>query len=81
MKDRVNQPYKIEGSRVYGQGQSYNCTNRITAEQLCQTLNQYYNTQEIIQQYDKINKQLIQINLTLGILTEELHTLNKMVKQ
>ena len=81
MKDRVNQPYKIEGSRVYGQGQSYNCTNRITAEQLCQTLNQYYNTQEVIQQYDKINKQLIQINLTLGILTEELHTLNKMVKQ
>lgn len=81
MKDRVNQPYKIEGSRVYGQGQSYNCTNRITAEQLCNTLNQYYNTQEIIQQYDKINKQLIQINLTLGILTEELHTLNKMVKQ
>lgn len=81
MKDRVNQPYKIEGSRVYGQGQSYNCTNKITAEQLCQTLNQYYNTQEVIQQYDKINKQLIQINLTLGILTEELHTLNKMVKQ
>lgn len=81
MNDRVNQPYKIEGSRVYGQGQSYNCLNKITAEQLCNTLNQYHTTQGIIQQYDKINKQLVQINMTLGILTEELHTLNQMVKQ
>ena len=79
------QPYKTQGSRVYGEGQSYNCSNIVTAEQLCQTLNKYHTTKEIITQtstqYEKLNKQLIQINMTLGILTEELHQLNEMVKQ
>lgn len=74
-------PYQVQNTRVYGNGQSYNCLNKITAEQLCNTLNQYHTTQGIIQQYDKINKQLVQINMTLGILTEELHALTEMVKQ
>ena len=39
-EDRVN-PYSIQGSRVYGQGMSINCTNIVTAEQLCNRLNQY----------------------------------------
>ena len=79
------QIWKTKGSRVYGDGQSYNCINVVTAERLCNTLNKYYTTHEIINQtsehYEKLNKQLVQINMTLGILTEELHTLNQMVKQ
>ena len=33
--------YRIQGSRVFGQGMSINCTNKITAEQLCNRLNNY----------------------------------------
>jgi hypothetical protein len=79
------QPYKVQGSRVYGEGQSYNCTNIVTAEQLCSTLNKYYSTKEIINQtstqYDKLNKQLIQINMTLKVLEDEINTLSELVKQ
>ena len=79
------QPYKVQGSRVYGEGQSYNCVNIVTAEQLCSTLNKYYSTKEIINQtstqYDKLNKQLIQINMTLKVLEDEINTLSELVKQ
>ena len=79
------QPYRVQGSRVYGEGQSYNCINIVTAEQLCSTLNKYYNTKEIINQtstqYDKLNKQLIQINMTLKVLEDEINTLSELVKQ
>ena len=78
-------PYQVQGSRVYGEGQSYNCLNNITAEQLCSTLNQYYSTKEIINQtskhYEKLNKQLIQINMTLRVLEDEINTLSELVKQ
>ena len=79
------QPYKVQGSRVYGEGQSYNCINIVTAEQLCSTLNKYYSTKELINntstQYDKLNKQLIQINMTLKVLEDEINTLSELVKQ
>ena len=79
------QPYKVQGSRVYGEGQSYNCVNIVTAEQLCSTLNKYYSTRELINntstQYDKLNKQLIQINMTLKVLEDEINTLSELVKQ
>ena len=79
------QPYKVQGSRVYGEGQSYNCVNIVTAEQLCSTLNKYYSTKELINntitQYDKLNKQLIQINMTLKVLEDEINTLSELVKQ
>jgi hypothetical protein len=60
-------PYQVQNTRVYGQGQSYNCLNKITAEQLCNTLNQYHTTQGIIQQYDKINKDyVLLLNRVIG---------------
>ena len=81
----MNGPYRVQGSRVYGEGQSYNCVNIVTAEQLCSTLNKYYSTKEIINQtstqYDKLNKQLIQINMTLKVLEDEINTLSELVKQ
>ena len=80
----MNQPkWKIQGSRVYGNGQSYNCTNKITAEQLCNTLNNYENTtrlnKNIDQQYDRIQKQLIQTTMTLKILDEDIKKLKEAI--
>ena len=81
----TEEPYRIKGTRVYGEGQSYNCVNIVTAEQLCSTLNKYYSTKELIQQtttqYDKLNRQLVQINMTLKILEDEIQDLTELVKQ
>ena len=84
-EDRVNQPkWNIQGSRVYGDGQSFNCTNRITAEQLHNTLCNYEKdfklTQNTTEQFDKITKQVIQIQLTLGILDEDIKKLKGVIE-
>ena len=52
--------YRVQGSRVYGNGESYNVTNNITAQKL-----------------DKVQKNIIQIQLSLGILTEDIHQLKE----
>ena len=71
--------WKIQGSRVYGNGQSYNCTNKITAEQLHNTLTTYEKTVElnkkIEQQFDKLTRQVIQVQMTLKILDDEINNL------
>jgi len=73
--------WQIQGSRVYGNGQSYTCTNRITAEQLQHTLNQYEKTvnlhRNLDQQFDNITRQLIQTNLSLNILKDDMEKLTK----
>ena len=82
----MSEKWNITGSRVHGEGQSYNCTNKITALQLQSTLNQYektiqhYNeiqTQnlEIEKKLDRIQKTIIQLQLTCGIMNEELQKL------
>ena len=82
--NRVNQPYKIQGSRVYGNGQSYNCTNKITAETLQNTLNnltEYRNTStNIDSKLDEISKQVIQLKLSINILSEEIEHLKEVMK-
>ena len=76
--------WQIQGSRVYGNGQSYTCTNRITAEQLQHTLNHYEEisrlNKNIDKQYDKITKQIIQLKLSIGTLTEEINTLHETIQ-
>ena len=71
--------WSIQGSRVYGNGQSYNCINKVTAESLLNTLNTYEKTsrlnKNIEQQFDKITKQIIQVNMTLQILNDEVKQL------
>ena len=73
--------WKIQGSRVYGNGQGYNCTNRVTAEQLHNTLNNYEKTVQLHtnleQQFDNITRQLIQTNLSLNILKDDMERLTK----
>ena len=77
--------WKIQGSRVYGNGQSYNCHNRVTAIQLQNTLNNYeknYQTSmQTTEQYDKITKQLIQIEMSMKILEHEIQTLQQLVAE
>jgi len=79
--------WKIQGSRVYsnGEGKSYNCHNLITAKELHHTLTTYENTIQLLQEtdkkYDKITKQLIQIEMTTKILEHEIQTLKQMVTE
>ena len=76
--------WKITDNRVHGNGQSYPGNNRITAEQLHQTLTTYEKTYQQHKQteakLDKITKILIQLQLTNGILTEELQTLKEVIQ-
>jgi hypothetical protein len=66
---------------VKSQYGTYPINNRKTAEQLQKTLTDYENTlqqhHETEQKLDKIQKILIQLQLTNGILTEELHHLKE----
>ena len=83
-ENRVNQPkWKIEGARVYGMGHSFNCTNKVTATELHQILQQYEleNTQttQIQINLDKLSKQIIQLKLTINILSDEIKTLQEMI--
>ena len=77
--------WKIQGSRVYGNGQSYNCPNKVTAQQLHNTLTTYHRTytlnKDIENKYDQITKQLIQIEMSMKILESEIKTLTKLVKE
>jgi len=83
--NKVNEPYKIQGSRVYGQGQSYNCTNVVTAQQLQTTLNnlvEYKNTSiQIEEKLDEITKQIIQLKLSINILGEEVDHLKEVLSK
>ena len=86
MNNRVNQPkWKIQNSRVYGDGKSFNCTNRITAEQLYNTLNTYENTIQlntnIEKQFDNITKQIIQVKLSIGLLQEDITRLKEIMEK
>jgi len=77
--------YKTNNSRVYGKGWSYNLTNQKDAERLCQTLNELENTvqlhKNIDEQFDRIQKQLIQTNLSLNILKDDMEKLTTQLQQ
>ena len=75
-----------DGARVYskGKGRSYNCTNIATAKTLHETLTNYEKTYQlnrnIEEQYDRITKQIIQLKLSIGTLTEEINTLHETIQ-
>lgn len=81
----MNQPYKTQGSRVYGEGTSYNLTNNVTATELCNKLNTLTTTIELYKntntQTAQINKQITQIQTTLQTLTHEIQTLTRIIKK
>ena len=63
---------------------SYSFNNRKTAEQLNKQLNTYEKQHKlnnnIEQQHDKITRQIIQLKLTIGTLTEEIQTLEEQIQ-
>lgn len=85
MNDNMSEStYQTNGNRVYGQGKSYTCKNIATAKELCITLNTYHaayiRQKEVETKIDKIQKTIIQLQLTNGILTEELKKLHEEIQ-
>ena len=87
-ENRVNQPkWNITNSRVYGEGMSINCTNRITAQKLHNTLNNYeirisdlesqINTTQNI---DDIQKQLKAVLMDLEVLKHDITLLKEKIE-
>ena len=74
--------WNIKHSRVYGQGMSYNLTNKVTAEKLYNTLNGY-ETQinnlesqiQTTQNIKDINKQLKAVLMGLEVLKHDITVL------
>ncbi len=62
--------YKTQGARVYGNGKSFNCTNIITAKELCNLLNNY---EKNITEYSTINTKLTTIEKLLKEVLNEFH--------
>lgn len=77
--------YKINGARVYGNGKSFNCTNKVTAIELQTILNNYEITIENHNKTnDKIqqcNKQLKQVLMDLSILKSDIEELKEVLNK
>ena len=85
MSDRVNQPkWNIQGSRVYGDGKSFNCTNIATAKDLHNTLNTYENNinleQNINKHYEQLNKQIISLQMDLSNVQDTVNKLKEVIQ-
>ena len=85
MSESTNK-WRITGSRVYsnGAGKSYNCTNKITAQDLYHTLTEYEKTVQLTQstdtKLDNITNPVIHIQKTLNILQHDLDKLKEALK-
>jgi len=77
--------WKIQGSRVYGQGYSYNLNNKVDATKLYETLNHYEEisrlNKNIDKQFDNITRQVIQLKLTINTLREEINHLGDTINE
>ena len=63
--------WKIQGSRVYGNGISINCTNKVTAKELHNKLTTYENT------IHELEKHFQTIIMDLKILKEDIEILKE----
>lgn len=76
--------WQIQGSRVYGQGKSYNCTNKITANDLYNTLTQYEQTIQTNHRTDKkldeIEKQVIALQMDLSNVQDTVNKIKEALK-
>ena len=75
--------WKIQGSRVFGDGKSFNCTNIATAKDLYNTLSFYEQNinieKNISKQYDHLIKQIITLQKDLTIIQEDLTKLKEII--
>ena len=89
---KIQEQFEIKGSLVIDRqdGYSYNLTSKIDADHLYSRLKSQQDkintlekvtkqSQEIDKKLDKISKQLIQLQLTHGIMSEELTKLQEMI--
>ena len=65
----IESTYKTQASRVYGNGRSFNCTNIVTAKELCNLLNNY---EKNVTEYSTINTKLTTIEKLLKEVLDEL---------
>ena len=79
--------WKRKNSRVYGNGQSYNCTNIVNAETLQNTLNNYeikiHELKKEIQHdnnYDKLQQQLIILQMDLKVVQNDLNVIKELLE-
>ena len=77
-EDRVNSPkWNIQNSRVYGDGHSFQCTNQITAQDLCCILNQYEKQNTL---NNTIGKDLKVILMDLKVLKHDIKTVMEKIE-
>ena len=69
--------WKIQGSRVYGNGISINCTNKVTAKELHNKLTTYENTIHELEKQIKLEKHFQTIIMDLKILKEDIEILKE----
>ena len=76
--------WKIQGSRVYGQGKSYNCINKITANDLYNTLTNYENTLQTNhstdKKLDKIEQHIIALQMDLSNVQDTVNKIKEALK-
>ena len=81
------EPYSIKGTLVkdHIHHKSYNMTSKIDAENLYNTLTTYHKihilNKNIETQYDNITKQIIQLKLTVNILSDEINHLQEVIQE
>ena len=73
--------YEIDGTRVYGNGKSFNCLNKVTAIELQGLLNDYERTsvqfRDIDGKLDKVQKSVISLQMSVSIISDELQKLHE----
>lgn len=78
--------WQIQGSRVYskGEGKSYNCTNKVTANDLYNTLTQYEKdltkAETTTQNLKTIHKQVIALQMDLTQVQNDLNKIKEALK-
>lgn len=77
--------WSISGSRVYGAGKSFNCTNKVTAEQLYCTLTNYEKTLQLTQnteqKLDNITKGIIALQMDLSNVQDTVNRIKKELQE
>ena len=78
--------YKVQGSRVYAKGGgSYNCTNKVTATELCKKLNELEKCKtkhtETEKTLNKITKDITRLNITISTLHTEIQQIRQELQQ
>ena len=77
--------YQVQNTRVFGNGKSFNCLNKVTANELCNLLNTYEKTSveyhQIEDKLDKVQRTIISLQMSVSIISDELEKIHQEVIQ